>query len=66
MAKISFNGENRETHSRTLRELIEEFDLGEKKLAVELNREIVPRSKFETTLIQNDDVIEVVHFVGGG
>lgn len=40
--------------------------LGEKKLAVELNREVIPRSEHSTTPLKEGDVVEVVSFVGGG
>jgi sulfur carrier protein len=36
------------------------------RVAVELNLEIVPRSRWEATLLKDGDKLEVVHFVGGG
>lgn len=35
-------------------------------IAVEKNGMIIPKSKYHTTILQNDDVIEIVSFVGGG
>ncbi|OGT83034.1 MAG: thiamine biosynthesis protein ThiS [Gammaproteobacteria bacterium RIFCSPLOWO2_12_FULL_52_10] len=36
------------------------------RIAVELNKQIVPRSEFESRLINNGDMIEIVHAIGGG
>ncbi len=36
------------------------------RLAVERNREVVSRSKWETTMLEENDRVEVIHFVGGG
>ena len=46
--------------------LIRELELQDQRLAVEINREIVPRSKFADTVISDGDVIEIVHAIGGG
>ena len=66
MPEIYFNGEKREVVSATISALVEEVKLGEKRFAVERNREIVPRSQFAETAIDEGDVIEIVQFVGGG
>lgn len=66
MPLISFNGERREVSSSTIDQLLEEFSLGEERIAVELNRAIISRSKFESTPLKDGDVIEIVQFVGGG
>lgn len=66
MKTIRFNGEEREVKSATLADLLEEFQLAGKKVAIELNREIVPRVKYAETPVNAGDAIEVVHFVGGG
>ena len=50
----------------TVRGLIEHLRLTEGPVAVERNREVVPRAQHETTLLQAGDVLEIVHFVGGG
>lgn len=64
--EILFNGESRKVKSSTIAELLEEFSLSGKKLAVELNRNVVARSNFASTAISAGDSIEVVQFVGGG
>lgn len=50
----------------TLAALLEWLKLPADRLAVEYNREIVPRSKWGDLIVQADDRLEVVHFVGGG
>lgn len=37
-----------------------------KRIAVEINEEIVPKSKYEETFFKDGDIVEVVSFVGGG
>jgi len=66
MPEITFNGEPKTVTSVTIALLIEEFKLGERRFAVERNREIVPRSQFAETEVVAGDVIEIVQFVGGG
>jgi len=46
--------------------LVKRLGLDSGPVAVERNREVVPRSAHETTLLAENDVIEIVHFVGGG
>ncbi len=43
-----------------------ELNLDPRKVAIERNREIVPRSAYGTTPIRDGDAIEVVGFIGGG
>jgi thiamine biosynthesis protein ThiS len=64
---IYLNGEVREVpQNLTLTGLLEWLKLPTDRVAVELNRGIVSRSKWEQTAIQSEDRLEVVHFVGGG
>jgi len=46
--------------------LIETLKLGARRLAVELNGEIVPRSTWPDTLLRDGDRLEIVHAIGGG
>ncbi|MDI7774548.1 sulfur carrier protein ThiS [Asticcacaulis sp. EMRT-3] len=64
--KIRLNGEDREVEARSLSALIEEIGLDGRKIAVEKNLEIVPRSTYLATAIDEGDRLEIVHFVGGG
>ncbi|AEI39626.1 sulfur carrier protein ThiS [Paenibacillus mucilaginosus] len=61
------NGESREVEgAATVAELLSVFKLQNKILVVELNREIVDRSRYEDARLNDGDRIEIVHFVGGG
>ena len=64
--RIQVNGDTREVSARTISELVEALGLDVRKVAVERNLEIVPRSLHEATPIAEGDRIEVVQFVGGG
>jgi len=64
--KVYINGELREVKASSLAGLIAELDLPVARIAIELNREVVRRSDWDSTMLQDDDRIEIVHFVGGG
>jgi len=64
--QITLNGEARRTYAETIAALVRELELKSAKVAVERNREIVPRSTLENALLADGDVLEIVHFVGGG
>jgi sulfur carrier protein len=64
---VTVNGEAREfPPGLTLKGLLETLDLDPRKVAVERNLEIAPRSAYDTIAIQPEDRLEIVHFVGGG
>jgi len=60
------NGETRRTFAATIAQLVTELDLAPEKVAVERNGEIVPRSTLAEVALADGDVLEIVHFVGGG
>jgi thiamine biosynthesis protein ThiS len=64
--RIQVNGEERQTTAATILALVEELGLDVRKVAVERNLEIVPRSLHGQTALADGDRIEVVQFVGGG
>ena len=65
--EIRLNGESRSfADSLSVSELLEELGLGGRRVAVELNLDILPRESFPTTRLAAGDVVEVVQFVGGG
>ena len=66
MIQILLNGKRRGVKSTTLDALIGELDLTYKRIAVELNLEIIPRSIFAQTYLHEDDRIEIVQAIGGG
>jgi thiamine biosynthesis protein ThiS len=65
--RLMINGEAREVAAATTIEtLVSLLGLDRRKLAVERNLEIVPRSAFGATALADGDRIEIVAFVGGG
>lgn len=64
---IQINGENRTIIGpKTIYELVESLGLNPAKVAVERNMEIVPRSTLADVSLADGDMLEIVHFVGGG
>ncbi len=65
--KIQLNGEHRDIpdHS-TAQDLVELLGLAGKRLAMEVNREIVPRTAYAEHRLQPGDTVEIVHAIGGG
>jgi thiamine biosynthesis protein ThiS len=65
--KLTVNGEPRTVdEGTTVRGLIEALGLGSGPVAVERNGDVVPRKEHLTTPLREGDVVEIVHFVGGG
>lgn len=64
---VVINGQQRVVNAgTTVRALVEELGLGGKPVAVERNRDVVPRAQHATTELVDGDQLEVVTFVGGG
>jgi thiamine biosynthesis protein ThiS len=65
--KLQINGESRDFPSLpSVAALIEHLGMKQDRVAVELNREIVPRDQWTATSLNDGDRLEIVHFVGGG
>ena len=65
--RIQLNGEPFELpDGHTVANLLERLDLTGKRVAVELNLDIVPRSQHAATALSEGDQVEVVHAIGGG
>jgi len=65
--QITLNGEPREVaDTLTAQQLIDELGLAGKRLAMEVNREIVPRSSYATHRLSAGDRVEIVRAIGGG
>jgi len=65
--QIVVNGQPRDAADRlALPHLIEELKLGDRRVAVELNGAIVPRSAWPGTRLADGDRLEIVHAIGGG
>jgi len=64
---IILNGTARQIPERTsAAALLLSLGLADKRLALEINREIVPRSRFDEHVIRPGDRVEIVHAIGGG
>lgn len=67
MIRVVLNGKRVELDGvRTLAELLRQRGIDPRLVAVEHNGTILPREAYEHQVIQDGDVLEVVHFVGGG
>ena len=65
--RIQLNGESFELpDGQTVADLISRLDLAGRRIAVELNLDIVPRSQHAATVLSEGDRVEVVHAIGGG
>jgi thiamine biosynthesis protein ThiS len=64
--KLTINGQVHEYSPLTLTDLIEQLGMKQDRVAVELNRDIVPRDRWTETHLAEGDQLEIVHFVGGG
>jgi sulfur carrier protein len=64
---ITVNGEARQVAvGASLSDLLAQLGLDIRKVAVERNLEIVPRSRYAATAMAEGDQLEIVHFIGGG
>ncbi|ALP51671.1 thiamine biosynthesis protein ThiS [Candidatus Tenderia electrophaga] len=65
--EIIVNGESRQiAEPYSVAQLVEEMGLAGRRLAVEVNLEIVPRSRHASHRLQAGDRVEIVHAIGGG
>ena len=65
--QLQINGETRDyAETLTVNQLLVSLGLDGRKIALERNLEIVPRSQYGQTALSEGDRIEIVHFIGGG
>ena len=65
--RITLNGEERHLEAAlTVVQLLESLGLVGQRVAVEVNREIVPRSRYADAVLKDNDRVEVVRAIGGG
>ena len=65
--QLTIKGEKRVIkESKNLADLIKELDIKAPNFAMALNQQVVPRSKYDSTSIKENDKVEIVHAVGGG
>ncbi len=67
MAKIQINGRKINIKQKiNVSDLLKKYKLDKKKIALELNGEIIPKQMYKKKFVKNEDIIEIVHFIGGG
>tara|TARA_B100002003_G_scaffold241417_1_gene263092 strand:- start:869 stop:1087 length:219 start_codon:yes stop_codon:yes gene_type:complete len=67
VAKIQLNGNPYEINNGiNLNELLNKLKIEKNKVAIEVNGEIVEKSKYPNLILTKDDKVEIVHFIGGG
>lgn len=63
---VKINGEEKEIACKNLLEYLKETGFEPERVVVERNLDIIPKDELGNTIIQDEDVIEVLRFVGGG
>ena len=63
---ITINGEAACIEPLSVQDYLISLAIDPRRVAVELNRDILPKAQYQTTLLQEGDTLEIVHFVGGG
>ena len=67
MAKIQLNGDLYEINNGTsLNQLLNKLNIQKNKVAVEVNGTIVEKTKYQNLVLNKDDKVEIVQFIGGG
>ena len=65
--KVTINGESREIpEGLSVTTLLEHIGMASNRVAIERNRDILPRARWQETTVEPGDSFEIVHFVGGG
>ena len=63
---VKVNGEPKDIAGKTIAEYLATTNYDMKRIATELNGDIVPKAQYGKTVLQDGDSLEVVSFVGGG
>ncbi len=63
---VKVNGVELDIAGKTIAEYLASTNYDPKRIAVERNGDIVPKSKYDDTILQDGDSVEIVSFVGGG
>lgn len=64
--EIHLNGEQKQVTAANIAELLDELGMENRMIAIERNLEVVPKSRYSKTALNDGDRIEVVHMIGGG
>lgn len=63
---IFINGESQHSNADNLAQLVIELGLEGKRIAIEMNGQLITKSQHASTLLSDDAKIEIIHAVGGG
>ena len=67
VAKLQLNADSYEINSgSSLNELLKKLKIEKNKVAIEVNGEIIQKDKYPNLILNKDDKVEIVHFIGGG
>ena len=67
IAKIQLNGKLYEINTGTnLNELLNNLKIQKNKVAIEVNGQIIDKNKYPNLILNKNDKVEIVHFIGGG
>ena len=67
MINVTINGDQHSLDKALcLVDLLARFEIEDDKVAIEHNREIVPKTTFDQVIVNDGDNLEIVHFIGGG
>ena len=65
--RVTVNGEPRDLpESITVSELVSQLGLSQRRIAVEVNEDVIPREHYAAQRLCEGDSVEIVHFIGGG
>lgn len=64
--QLQINGDSFDFHGTTVTDLVAELKLSERRIAIELNQEILPRYDYPDTHLKEGDCLEIIHAIGGG
>lgn len=64
---ITINGSQENYPADTaVSQLLDQLNLQNQRIALEINREIIPRSEYDNHLLNEGDIVEIIHAIGGG
>ena len=63
---MKINGKNYDFKQKTINEVLEKLDIDPEKIVIELNKEIISKDQYEEIVLNEEDKIEIIAFVGGG
>jgi len=66
MITLSINGKKETIEETNIDELLKSKSIDKSEVVVEFNKKILKRDSLKDTLLNNDDVLEIIRFVGGG